>query len=126
MAARGMPELRRKGRGFHAELLQRLDRNETARPANSAECLRIARSRCSHNRSRGDAKVGRNTIHREVVRTRALPAYAELPRRLRRRRSNHNAWSQLQQCVETLPVQGEVLDKLPVDDRADRCVLRID
>ena len=55
-----------------------------------------------------------------------MPRDTELPGRGGRRRRYDHAGSQLQQRIETAPVQWQRFDELVIDDRSDRGGLRVD
>src|SRR5262249_40805256 len=78
LRAGSAPELRRKRRGLDAELLQGVDRDQAIGATSGAERGQSSARRLHHGEKAGDAKVGADSIHGEVVGVGSLSVDAEL------------------------------------------------
>src|SRR5205085_6640364 len=112
------PILRRVSARQDLKLLQRVNRKETVRAAERREAGQSACAGLAEAVSTGsNADVGRDAVHHEVVGAGALAVDGELPLLAEGGAGERDAGRERDDGLEAAPVQGQVLDHLPVERR---------
>ena len=120
LSARRAPRLRVVGQRLKSELLDGIDRDEVIHAAEGGERRETSAGGLARRGAGADAEVGRDAVHREVVRVGALAVHGELALLVEARPRDDRAGRETDERLKISAVGRVALDKLLVEGRRDR------
>src|SRR5260370_19036333 len=109
LSAGRAPKLRRERRRLDAKLLQGIHGNEAVCPTPGGKRRQSSATALQQWKEAGDAKIGADAIHGEIVGVPALSVHAELPLVVESRGGDHHARRDQDQSLKAPAVPRNVL-----------------
>ncbi len=111
---------------MNAEFLQCINRHQAIRATLSAERAQRTSKAISSRKERTHTDVGTHTVYSPIVGIGSLPVHAKLSAIEAAAGRNNHARRKLNQRLKASAIQGQILSKLPINNRAHRGILCID